>query len=66
MTSMPYQVCVGCGDTDEQARLENCPICRKPFCGDCAVRAVGRRFCSNECARNYYFLGDPDDDEDDD
>ena len=47
------------------ARLERCPICAKYFCSDCAVRGAGRRFCSPDCARNYFFHGDEDDDEND-
>jgi hypothetical protein len=59
------RVCIGCGDTDEQAVLEACSICRRFFCSDCAHRAgFGRRFCSPECSRAYYFSGeDSDDDE---
>lgn len=59
------RVCIGCGDTEEVARLEPCPLCGKFFCGDCAHRGMGgRRFCSVECTRAYYFTGDTDDDED--
>ena len=64
MTEMQERVCVGCGDSEELARLDACSICRRPFCPDCAHRAAGRKFCSPECARAYYFSGDPDDDED--
>lgn len=64
MSEIQEQVCVGCGDTAEQARLELCGVCRKSFCPDCSHRAFGRRFCSHECARAYYFAGDLDDDED--
>ncbi|HKO54510.1 MAG TPA: hypothetical protein VJ276_01450 [Thermoanaerobaculia bacterium] len=59
------KACVGCGDSEEMARLERCPICAKYFCSDCAVRGAGRRFCSPDCARNYFFHGDEDDDEND-
>ena len=66
MTEMIERVCVGCGDTEETARLEPCAICRRFFCADCAHRAgFGRKFCSAECSRAYYFSGEPDDDEDD-
>ena len=59
------RVCVTCGDTEEMARLERCGICVRYFCPDHAHRAFGgRRFCSPECARGYYFQGEPDDDED--
>lgn len=62
---MIERVCVGCGDTEEQARLEPCTICRRFFCSDCAHRAgFGRKFCSPECSRAYYFSGETDDDED--
>lgn len=63
MTGIPDRVCVGCGDTEEMARLEICGICRSTFCPDCTHRAFGRRFCSQQCARAYYFAGDTDDDE---
>ncbi|HXG59157.1 MAG TPA: hypothetical protein VNL91_09050 [Thermoanaerobaculia bacterium] len=56
------RVCVGCGDTEDMARLERCPICAKYFCADCAHRAAGRRFCTADCARVYFF-GEGDEDE---
>lgn len=64
--SVPEErACVGCGMTEEHVRLELCSICRRSFCSDCAHRAGhGRRFCSPECGRAYYFTGEPDDDED--
>jgi hypothetical protein len=59
------RVCVRCGSTGETVRLEQCNICNRFYCPDCAHRAgFGRRFCSAECARAYYFTGEPDDDED--
>lgn len=62
---MIERVCVGCGDTEDEARLEPCQICHRFFCVDCAHRAgFGRKFCSPECTRAYYFSGDLDDDED--
>lgn len=61
------KVCVGCGVTEEQVRLEKCGICSRFFCVDCAHRAYGgRRFCSPECARGYYFHGEMDDDDNED
>ena len=64
--SVPAErACVGCGEPEEHVRLEMCSICRRSFCPDCAHRAGhGRRFCSPECGRAYYFTGEPDDDED--
>ncbi len=58
------KVCVGCGTTEEEVRLEKCGICSRYFCVECAHRAYGgRRFCSPECARGYYFHGELDDDD---
>ena len=66
MTAGEERICVGCGDTEEQAKLEPCPVCYRSFCADCAHRGgFGRKFCSVECGRAYYFSGDPDDDEND-
>lgn len=58
------EVCVKCGSTGDSVRLEQCSICRRFYCADCAHRAGhGRRFCSPECARAYYFAGELDEDE---
>jgi hypothetical protein len=58
------RICVGCGGTEETLRLESCHICGRYYCPDCAHKAGhGRLFCSPECARAYYFAGEPDDDE---
>jgi len=62
MSSIQERKCIGCGDTEELARLERCPICGKDVCPDCAHRAVGRRFCSPDCARTFFY-GDLDDDD---
>ena len=58
------RACRTCGETDETARLEHCPVCRKDFCPDCAYRATGRRFCGTDCARTFFY-GDIDDDDED-
>ena len=60
------RVCVRCGSTGETVRLEQCTICKRFYCPDCAHRAgFGRRFCSPECARAYYFTGEETDDDQD-
>ncbi|HEX8171464.1 MAG TPA: hypothetical protein VF824_13065 [Thermoanaerobaculia bacterium] len=65
MSQSVERACVGCEATESVAHLEHCSICSRSFCADCAHRAgYGRRFCSPECARAYYFTGEPDDDED--
>jgi hypothetical protein len=59
------RTCVGCGQSEEQVRLEPCAVCGRFFCADCAHRAgFGRKFCSPVCGRAYYFSGETDDDED--
>ncbi len=59
------RACKVCGESAENAQLERCGVCSQYFCPDCAHRAYGgRRFCSPECARGYYFHGEPDDNED--
>jgi hypothetical protein len=57
--------CIRCGDPEGTVLLERCVACGKYFCADCAYRATGRRFCSSECARAFFY-GDSDDDESDD
>ena len=65
MSEVHERVCRGCGVGDVAVVLENCSMCRGYFCADCAHRAGhGRRFCSPECARAYYFAGEPEDDDD--
>ena len=60
------RICVSCGDSEDTARLEKCGICSRYFCVDCAHRAYGgRRFCSPECARGYYFHGELENEDDD-
>ena len=63
MAATSERVCVGCGDTEEMSHLEVCALCNRFFCSDCAYRALGRRFCSDKCARGFFY-GDADDDSD--
>lgn len=46
----------------EKEPLERCVICGRRYCTDCSYRATGRRFCSSECAREFFY-GESDDDE---
>lgn len=64
MAAMDERVCSGCGGTEEVVRLERCQMCQKFYCPDCVYRATGRRFCSSECAKAYFY-GETDDLEDD-
>jgi hypothetical protein len=60
------RTCVGCGAIEAEKHLERCSICHRHFCPDCAHRALGgRKFCSPDCGRTYYFQGDSDDDDED-
>lgn len=54
--------CITCGDTEELASLERCVACGRDFCSDCAHRALGRRFCTANCAKAFFY-GDSDDDD---
>ncbi len=63
MSSTYERSCVSCGSSEQDARLERCPICSKHFCPDCAYRASGRRFCAENCARTYNYGESEDDDE---
>ena len=64
MTGFEERRCVGCGDTEEMAHLERCVVCGRWHCPDCAYKAMGRRFCSQNCSVQFYY-GEIDDDEDD-
>jgi len=57
--------CIGCQQNEEAVRLEHCVACGRDFCADCAYRAAGRRYCSAQCARNFFYGDDDDDDEND-
>jgi hypothetical protein len=66
MSESIERVCKGCGATEETVRLEACAMCQGFFCSDCAHRAgFGRKYCSAECTRAYYFAGQPEDEDDD-
>jgi hypothetical protein len=49
--------CVGCQKNDQEIRLNQCPICFKWVCDNCAVRGFGRLFCSKKC-NDAFFHGD--------
>ena len=67
MADIQDRVCKGCGVTEEKIRLESCAMCHSLFCADCAQRAgFGRRYCSTECTRAYYFAGEVEDDDEND
>jgi hypothetical protein len=62
---MTERRCIGCEAGEETTRLERCIACGRDFCPDCAYRAAGRRYCSAQCARNFFY-GDSDDDDEND
>jgi hypothetical protein len=51
--------CVGCHGSEQELRLNKCPICFKWICDNCAKRSMGREFCSKRCADQFFF-GDDD------
>jgi hypothetical protein len=61
---MVERACIGCGESEETARLERCVACGRDFCPDCACKFGGRRYCSPQCARDFFY-GEDDDDEND-
>ena len=65
MLEVDERRCVGCGDTEAEAHLDRCVVCGKYFCADCTFRMTGRRFCSSECARAFFWEGVDDDDDND-
>lgn len=65
MSNVEGRQCIRCEVAEENALLDRCAACGKYFCADCAHRATGRRFCSAECARAFFF-GETDDYESDD
>lgn len=52
--------CVGCGSPEEFVVLEKCRMCFRHFCGDCAHKTRGARFCSQACGE-YFMHGDEED-----
>jgi hypothetical protein len=52
--------CHVCEKTLDDGKLYKCPICFKYSCDDHVYRTSGRDFCSDGCAR-YFFFGDEDD-----
>jgi hypothetical protein len=55
------RTCVRCARTDEKEILEKCVVCASYYCTECAHRGFGRRFCSESCAKTYFY-GDEEDD----
>ena len=53
--------CAACEKTIDDTQLYKCPICFKYSCDEHVYRTSGREFCSEGCAR-YFFFGDEDDD----
>jgi hypothetical protein len=52
--------CVVCKASDQERRVNKCPICFKLVCESCSHRTMGRDFCSKRCADQFFF-GDDDD-----
>jgi hypothetical protein len=53
--------CHECERTQDDTRLQKCPVCHQMFCEiHCHVMS-GRPFCSARCAA-YFFFEDPEED----
>jgi hypothetical protein len=61
---IPDRECYKCGESNLAAQLELCRVCRREFCGDCAVKGHWGRFCSETC-HEAYFYGDGENEDDD-
>ena len=64
MAEITERVCMHCGEAGETSILERCKICYRWFCGDCAHKGMGQRFCSERCSLEYIY-GDQGEDDDD-
>ena len=47
--------CSKCNQASKIIRLVKCPVCFKPVCDECAVRRYAQKFCSEDCARSFFF-----------
>ncbi|HVT45481.1 MAG TPA: hypothetical protein VMT00_13955 [Thermoanaerobaculia bacterium] len=59
LPELPGRTCLRCGAPDTTASLEVCRLCLRHFCPDCSYKASWGRFCSENCARTFFF-GDSD------
>ena len=50
--------CVVCHTSDQDARLNKCPICFQLACDNCGFKAFGRVFCSRRCSDQFFFGDD--------
>ncbi len=50
--------CVICQISDQETRLNKCPICFRWACDNCGVKAFGRTFCSKSCSDQFFFGDD--------
>ena len=58
-SAVPATNCVVCQASDQDRRLNKCPICFKWVCDECAVRSFGRMFDAKMCVEQFFF-GDDD------
>jgi hypothetical protein len=53
--------CSKCSEAPKILRLVKCVTCFKPVCEKCVVRRYAKTFCSSDCAKNFFFDLDEDD-----
>jgi hypothetical protein len=47
--------CVTCKKTEDEVLLYKCPICFRFYCDEDRCTMAGREFCSQHCARYFFF-----------
>ena len=53
-------ICFKCQASEQDQRLNKCPICFTWACDECGHRAMGRVFCLKKCADQFFFSDDDD------
>ena len=47
--------CAKCDQASKVLRLHKCAVCFKLVCDKCAVRRYAQMFCSEPCAKIFFF-----------
>ena len=48
-------ICAKCKETSPFLRVLRCVQCFKHMCDRCAVRRYSQKFCSDDCAKAFFF-----------
>jgi len=52
---LAMEACAKCNQSSDVLRLVKCVLCFKMVCENCALRRYAKLFCSDACAKTYYF-----------